>query len=237
MKQAQTEPRAEIAICSRNECLRKRLSLALTHWAEEVCVNLALGLLDSVPEEGPSTGILFLDADGVDPAQLETLAPHPSTALVIVSSDKRMAIRAYRWHPAAFLSPDADFHAMRRAMDQCFPYWRQGLRWLDLPYRRERVRLPLCQLYCAEADGWETILYCAGGQMRTSTSLGKLWEELPSPPFLRCQRGFLVHLSAVDRMIGGVLILVDSHRAVSVSRQQSKDIQRILAQWRSARRG
>lgn len=67
--------------------------------------------------------------------------------------------------------------------------------------------------------------------MRASVPLGKLWEELPSPPFLRCQRGFLVHLDAVAEMSGGSLSLTCDRRAVPVSRKQLREIQDSLAQW------
>ena len=235
-KQAQA-PHAAAMVCSQDQALCGRLLRVLSHWAEEACVELALCQTTAwmgPPKEG---GILFWDADSAPVLVPELLEDLPNTALVLLSANKQTAIDAYRYHPAAFLRPDAGYKAVRRVMDQCFPFWRQGLKWLDLPFRRERVRLPLCQLHCAEADGRETLLYCAGGQMRASFPLGKLWEELPSPPFIRCQRGFLVHLGAVQDMAGGTIVLKDDHREVAVSRQLVKDVQQALLLWRSAREG
>ena len=71
--------------------------------------------------------------------------------------------------------------------------------------------------------------------MRASYPLGKLGDALPSPPFFRCQRGFLVHLGAVEAMSGGALVLKDDHRTIPVSRQQIKEIQQALHQWQAAR--
>ena len=220
-----------VAVWTTNLKLWNHLRQILTNWSQGACVSLHLDHWDCLPDQWSAfSGILFLDADSVDHTQMADLVQAPQIALIIVSADHQLAIQAYRWHPVTFLPPSAGFQAVRRAMDLCFPFWRQGLQWLDLPFHRDRIRLPLCQLYCAEADGRETILYCTGGQMRASFPLGKLWELLPSPPFLRCQRGFLVHLGAVAEMTGGNLILRYDSRVIPVSRKQIKEIQESLSQ-------
>ncbi len=237
MNLEQTErSQASALIWTRNPALRDHLFHMLSIWAEEVCVELSLTCQEPFSGETEPGSILFLDGDGLDepqPAQLELIR---NMALVVVSADKQTAIRAFRWHPAAFLTPHSGYQAIQQAMDQCFSFWQKGLKWLDLPFRRDRVRVPLCQLCCVEADGRETILYCTGGQMRASYPLGRLWGALPSPPFFRCQRGFLVHLGAVERMAGGALILKADHRAIPVSRQQIKTIQQALLQWQAIRK-
>ena len=225
-------PAAHVAVWTQKPKLWRHLRQILTCWAQGACVTLRQSHWSCLPEEWAAfSGILFLDADSVDHAQLPPLVHARQIALIVVSADRQLAVQSYRWHPVAFLSPSAGFQSVHRAMDLCFPFWRQGLQWLDLPFHRDRIRLPLCQLYCAEADGRETILYCTGGQMRASVPLGKLWEELPSPPFLRCQRGFLVHLDAVAEMSRGSLSLTCDRRAVPVSRKQLREIQDSLAQW------
>lgn len=225
-----------VLVWTKNSSLRERLLHLLSSWAEEACVDLSLQH-QAPPFAGGADpgGILFLDAEGLGDLPAAELEQRRHTALVVVSADKRTAIQAYRWHPTAFLKPSAGYHSLRQAMDQCFPFWRQGLQWIDLPFRRDRVRVPLCQLHCVEAEGRESILYCAGGQMRASYPLGKLGDALPSPPFFRCQRGFLVHLCAVEAMSGGALVLKDGHRTIPVSRQQIKKIQQALHQWQAAR--
>lgn len=223
-------------VWTRNQSLRDHLFQMLSSWVEEACVDLSLQHREPFAGGADSGGILFLDTEGLENLHPEDLEQCQHTALVVVSADKQTAIQAFRWHPAAFLKPSAGYRAVRQAMDQCFPFWRHGLRWLDLPFRRDRVRIPLCQLRCVEAEGRESVLYCAGGQMRASYPLGKLEDALPSPPFFRCQRGFLVHLGAVEAMSGGTLILRGDHRPIPVSRQQIKDIQQALLQWQAARK-
>ena len=44
-----------------------------------------------------------------------------------------------------------------------------------------------------------------------STAWG--WTLLPSPPFVRCHRSFLVHLDAVDRVVATRLVLTDVHES------------------------
>lgn len=226
---------ASVLVWTRNLGLRDHLFHTLSNWAQETCVDLSLQHQAPFSSGAPAGGILFLDADSLDELQPEQLDQIQNMALVVVSASKQTAIRAYRWHPAAFLAPNAGYRCVRQAMNRCFHFWRQGLKWLDLPYRRNRVRIPLCQLRCVEADGRATILHCAGRQMRANYPLGKLCAQLPSPPFLRCQRGFLVHLGAVKRMAGGTLILEGDRQTISVSRRQVKDVHQTLLSWHALR--
>ena len=96
------------------------------------------------------------------------------------------------------------------------------------------MRLPLCQLRYAEADGRETLLYCAGGQMRVSISLGKTEEQLPFPPFLRCQKSFLVHTGAIRELSGGNVVMADG-RLIPMARERARELTDAVRAWNAAR--
>lgn len=121
-------------------------------------------------------------------------------------------------------------------MDRCFRYWRNGLQWLEVPFRRDWVRLPLCQLRCAEADGRETVLHCSSGCLRCSISLGKLADQLPQPPFFQCQRSFIIHLGAVERLVDGSVVLSGTRTLISIGRKQLPQLQGLLEDWKEFRR-
>ena len=82
--------------------------------------------------------------------------------------------------------------------------------------------------------GRDTILHCAGGPIRVNQSLSKLEPDLPAPPFLRCQKSFLVHPDAVEKLTGGELIMKDGQR-ISIARPRKQEVQKALAQWWSDR--
>ena len=216
--------------------LRQQLSL----WAESLCVSFRFlvwrGTEDSRP--GPLPSLLFLDLrSGLQsptrvPGWLEEALS--SCAVVILSEDQIQAIQAYQWHPVDRLAPDFTYGALCRTMDRCFRFWRQGLEWLDLPFQWDRVRVPLSQIHYAEGQGRDTILHCTGGEIRVSVPLSKLEPLFPSPPFFRCQKSFMVHPDAVERLAGGDLILKD-RLAVTVSRNRKKEIQALLERWQNDR--
>ena len=220
---------ARLLLCTRSQPLADRLGALVRHWAADSCVDIALTVAGALPAEAPD--LLFLDGELLSPERGERPEALAETALVVLSGRSDQAVWACRWHAAAFLSAEPAAEELRRAMDGCFPAWRGGLQWLDLPARRERVRLPLCQLRYAEARGRETDLFCTGGCIQVSVPLKKLEEELPSPPFFRCQKGFLVHLSAVENFSGGQLTM-GGGETISVSRQQAAPLRRALARWR-----
>lgn len=104
--------------------------------------------------------------------------------------------------------------------------------WLDLLYQRERVRVPLCQVQYVEAQGRNTLLQCAGGMIEVNKPLGQLAQLLPQPPFLRCQKSFLVRMSAVAQIQNGMLVM-SGGQEIPVSRKQVQEVRQKVELWKS----
>lgn len=224
-----------ISVYARDAGLHAALSAGLAHWAKDVCVNLELRDWDGVlrQDDEAEENVLLLDVESLGEQWLERLRAVPAhSALILVTDDPVMAIQSYCCHPTGLLQRRCAYPALKAAMNQCFSAWRQGLQWLDLPAQRERIHLPVSQVWYAEAEGRNSILSGPWGSMRASIALGKLEEVLPSPPFVRCQKGFLIHLGAVEKLVGGELIMSGDRRAVAVGRQQMGKVRRLLKQWR-----
>ena len=229
-----------IAVITRDGSVAERARHMLSLWSKALCVNYLLidwnGKDAWFPD--PSPDVLFLDLQGEDgdlSREPDWLADLPSAcALVILSDDQRQAIQAYQWHPAACLAPDYSYDALCRTMDRCFCFWRQGLEWIDLPCQWDRVRIPLSRIQYAESMGRDTILHCTDGEIRVNLPLSKLEPELLSPPFIRCQKSFLIHPDAVDALAGGELYMKD-RQILSISRNRRKEVHDLLVQWWSDR--
>lgn len=229
-----------IAVITRDRDLAQRTERMLSLWSEALCVRLRLtdwnGEGPGFPD--PCPAVVLLDLQGEDndlSREPDWLKELPSACgLVILSNNQRQAIRAYQWHPAARLAPDFSYEALCRTMDRCFRFWRQGLEWIELPCQWDRVRIPLSRILYAESMGRDTILHCSDGEVRVNLSLSKMELELPAPPFLRCQKSFLVHPDAVEALTGGELHMKD-RQVVSVTRSRKKEIQQLLTQWRADR--
>ena len=69
--------------------------------------------------------------------------------------------------------------------------------------------------------------------MQVNCSLSALEQMLPHPPFLRCQKSFVVHLAAVRELAGGKLIMCDG-RAISVACGLLRQVQTELAVYRQS---
>lgn len=219
-------------LCTEDEGLHRQLSRQLGWWAESVCVKVRLLSWNRRPERFQDVrGILFLDGDSVDLGGLHALGQE-KLAVVLISEDSSLCARMYRHHLAGFLSRPLTAQALWRVMDRCFPFWREGMRWLEVPSQRNVTRLPLCHLLWAEADNHGCILTCHRGSLRSGVSMGKLAQELPSPPFFQCQRSFIVHLGAVEELRGGELILRGEGKVISVGRKQLAKIQNALTLWK-----
>lgn len=227
--------RVQMVLCTRDPALEASFPAAVCHWRVEQCVDADLRSAPQLPGTGPD--VLFLDVDSAGPLEPERPEALARTAIVVLSASPERAIQAHRWHAAAFLPPDAAPARVRRAMDSCFAAWRGGLQWLSLPTRRDTVRLPLCQLRYAEASGHETKLCCAGGWVQVNAPIKKLEETLPSPPFFRCQKAFVVHLSSIADFSAGQLTMKGDGRRISVSRQQVAPLRQALKRWREEGKG
>lgn len=226
----QAENPVQMVLCTQDPALGSSFSAAVAHWAAEQCVAAELHQAAALPGAGPD--VLFLDVDSAGLRGPERPKALARTALIAISACPGRAIEAHRWHAAAFLPPNAAPEQLRRAMDSCFAAWRGGLQWLDLSTRRDRVHLPLCQLRYAEARGRESSLYCAGGfTIQVGVPIKKLEQTLPSPPFFRCQKAFVIHLSGVAGFAAGQLTMKEDGRQISVSRQRIAPLRQALRRW------
>lgn len=208
-----------IGICTADQALGQALCRVLEGWAQVVCANLDLALWTSAAQAEPADcALLLLDLDEGDAAfRLAARARERGQGLVLLSQDEGQAIGAYRCHPDAFLCKPLKADKLRQALKRTAHLWQQGLRRLDLPYYRSRIQLPLCQIYYAEAQGRHTILHGTSGPVEINQPLGKVAEQLPEPPFVRCQKSFIVHLGAVRHISGGLLQMNDG-QSISISR-------------------
>ena len=220
----------KILICSQNDAVCARAERYLALWRETFCVRCAAERLDWEALPAREGAICFLDLTG---AAANGNEPQNAATVVIAANDAQ-AIESYRHHPAAFLPDGFGYAEFCEAMGKCYPFWRQHLQWLELSFHRRPVRLPLCQLRYAEADGRETVLHCDGVTMRGSAPLGKVAEQLPSPLFLRCQKSFLVNLASVREVSRGSVILADG-RSIPLARARSQELTRAVAAWNAAR--
>lgn len=216
----------EIAVRTHNGSLADRLERMLRHWANAACV-LTLRACD-----GESADILFWDADTCPCPPPENASP----ALVAISDNESRAIGAYQRHPAAFLKSRPTAADFRAAMARCFPAWRGALRWLNLSGGQELLRLPMGGIQYIEARGRESVIYCDNVSFTVPVSMGKLAQELPEPPFFRCQRSFIVHMSAVRDVSEGSLVTADDRLLIPVSRKRMDKFRRALEDW-SAQEG
>ena len=211
-------------------------------WSEEICVQIAIDAGDAAvlpdAEQAARYMLLFVDSSGLNAdalAQLQTLrTADPECGLVLLADDDRAAIDVYPCHPNALVPKPVTYNGLEAAMERCSSYWQRGLGWLDLPLQHRRVRLPLYQLNYAEAAGRHTILYRAGGLLQVNCSLSALEKQLPHPPFLRCQKSFLVHLGAIRRLTGGELIMCND-RVITVARSRLRQVQGELSEYRCKR--
>lgn len=220
----------KVLICSQNEDFCRQVEHDLALWQEELCISCEterLGWEALAQHEGT---VCFLDLQ--DAASY--IHATQDTATIAVASDDAQAIESYRHHPTAFLRADFSYAEFREAMSRCYPFWRQYLQWLELSFHRQPVRLPLCQLDYAEADGRETLLNCAGTEMRASASLGKIEEQLPSSLFLRCQKSFLVNIASIRELSGGCVIMTDG-RSIPMARARLSELTNAVAAWNAAR--
>lgn len=227
------------AFCTADTHFAQRLKALLHIWAEEMCVHVTTKWLSS-PFEGEAQEYAMLlvddgDLNGETLSQLQRLRERNlAMGLVLLTADERIAIHSYQCHPNAVIPKPMSYAGLKNAMSRCFACWSKGLQWIDLPLQHRRLRIPLYHLLYAEAAGRNAILHCIGEQVQVNCSLSALEAMLPNPPFVRCQKSFVVHLAAVRRIENGRLIMNDD-RLISVTRARLRQVQEEFSAYQTVR--
>lgn len=228
------EKRIRLGICTPDGAAGQRLNRLAELWGQEMCIQLEVyqARNDSMGE----ADILLFEAGEQESAVEQWAASRHMAghfpALIALVENSRQAIVSYRCHPNALLPRETDYAGLAAALDRCFSVWSRGMTWLDLLYQREHVRVPLCQVQFVEAQGRNSRLQCAGGVIEVNKPLGQLAELLPQPPFLKCQKSFLVRMSAVAQIQSGMLVMYGGQE-ISVSRKQMQEVRKTVELWKS----
>ena len=216
-------------VCSASEALSGRLQSMLLRWACRACVALTVELTEDPALPGGDAQLLILDMDSVElpeRAQLE----NRRTGLIVISRDAGRAIHSYRWHPAAFLKPDFDMRRLEEAMSACEKNWQRGRLCLEAPYRRRTFRLPLGRVRYVEAAAHYCLFDQGKQTLRFRFSIDELERLLPSPPFVRCHRSFLVRVDAVEGL-SYTAVTLRGGTSLPLGRTYIKSLRAALAAW------
>ena len=222
----------KFTICVANRQESEQIAAFLQAWAEENCIDIhtieaaqdSVCPLETVAGDG---WILLTDSTVLQQKTLGILADiqreNENFGILLISDSQDFAIDGYQCHPDALIEKPICWEKICAALDRCFRCWKKGQQWLTLPFQHRRVRVPLGQIHYVEAVGRNSILYCTGGAIQVNCSLGILMEHLPQPPFLRCQKGFAVHLGAIQKIVGGELVMKEG-QIISTARGKLRQI-------------
>lgn len=213
-----------MGIVTADAALYERLARGLALWGEDMCLTVRVG--DALQSPDGDWQLLFPDLRGPCGGMVI-----PEKAVVIaVAGDDRQAAAAFRLRAAALLSPSFTWEDLRGAMCAGFDGWQSGVRWLGSGLSA----LPLFRIRCVEAAGRHSVLYSTDRRVVLRMRFSLLLRELPSPPFLRCQRSYIVHPAAVEGIRNDRLALRDGS-TVTLSRQSAADCAAALLAWRRER--
>ena len=220
----------QVDICSRDVDFLRSCRSALETWSAFVCVDLTLTQAerwDALPGE-PQTGqrMLFLDAEHLDlSGDLKPLEKARAAygAVFVCVQDSRKAIALYRLRPTAFLRRPLSAASLDRSMSQCVSLWQTGLKNLELTESRSRLKIPMCDILWAEAQGRSCMLHGLCRDVQIGESMNELTAQLPGDVFIRCQRSYLVNLHHV-RNTDGKFVYMTNGEAVSIGRSTRPEV-------------
>ncbi len=206
----------------------------LNIWAESTCVSIEVFIrsFDELPETKERYEIIFVGGTALDIRTIMQLRNvFPECGLIMLTDDRKLAVDVYSCHPNALIPSLPTYAELDAAMERCFHCWREGIKWLELPLRHRRINIPIYKLYYVEAAKHNSVLHNSGGTLRVSCSLSDLEKQLPSPPYVRCQKSFVVNISAVSSITGGELIMRDGE-TIAVARRYMQDFQKSFQDYK-----
>lgn len=220
----------KIDICSPDMGFLHVCRAVLESWSKFICVNTELAVFESwegLPARSPEDhGLLILDADPLettrDLKELETVR-EAYGALLVCSRDSRKAIALYRLRPTAFLGKPLSAALLDKAMSRCVSLWQTDLQNLELTENRSRLKMPMCDILWAEAQGRSCMLHCLCRDVQVGESMNELMAKLPGEVFIRCQRSYLVNLHHV-KAIDGKCVYMTNGDVVSMGRNTRLEV-------------
>ena len=229
----------KIEICSGDPGFLRSCRSALETWRGFLCAEFDLTQAGRWEEPSgnipPEQRMLLLDAEHLDLAgdlKLLEKARAAYGALFVCAQDSRKAISLYRLRPTAFLSRPLSAASLDRAMSQCVSLWQSSLKSLELTENRSRMKIPMCDIIWAEAQGRSCMLHGMSRDLQIGESMNELSMKLPEDVFIRCQRSYLVNLHHV-RETDGKFVYMTNGEAISIGRSARAEVMSAVAHYRT----
>lgn len=230
----------KIILCSSDMSFLHACRSVLEVWKQYICAEAELSehtQWQALPaEEENRQSLLILDADRLDADQLPEMEKIRRTygGVFVCSSDSRKAISLYRLRPTAFLSKPMSASAVDKAMSRCVSLWQNALQSLELTENRSRLKIHVCDILWAEAQGRSSVIHCLSRDIQIGEGMNELSALLPGDSFVRCQRSYMVNLHHV-RAIDGKNVYMINGDAVSIGRnarlEVMSSVQRYQEHW------
>jgi DNA-binding LytR/AlgR family response regulator len=185
--------------------------------------------------EGINPDIAFIDIqlstsyDGTDVAELLRKETKSKVIFLTSRSDDRILHKAKQLEIDGYLVKPFKSDDIKVALSLLTfeNTVKQPLKREDIFIRsgHEQIRVKLAEILYAEADDNYVTIYFKEGRKLLTMSLKALEEELPSPPFLRTNRSYLVNTNHVDKVGAGYVMIGFKEIPINeTSKQKLKEI-------------
>jgi DNA-binding LytR/AlgR family response regulator len=146
---------------------------------------------------------IYLDdmasATGLDLAK-EIRLTDEEVRLAFTTTSREHALAGFGVNASQYLVKPVqpvDIQALLRATEKFFDHQNDSL---SVVADRQKVDIPIHSILYIEVFNKQCVIHTVNQKISLFTSLSELENSLPSPPFLRCHRSFLVNMDHIETM-------------------------------------
>ena len=152
-----------------------------------------------------SADVVFLDIympgmDGMETAERLRKAD-ASCAIVFLTISTEFGVQSYAVHAADYLVKPATRESVLRALNYCRPAEHAEAETLEVSYRRQNRKVPVCSILYVDLDGRTVRIHTKNSVFPVGGTFGEVTDPLlADTAFQPCYRGIVVNLRQVSRL-------------------------------------
>jgi len=158
----------------------------------------------------------------------------PHAIIIVATSHKQYAVKAYEYSVFRYiLKSEIDTYLPLVLKDAVESLMAQESRFLLVESKKRCQKIMLIDIYYIYKEQKNSVIILKDGRVKMRQSLTMTYKSLNSEDFIWIERGYIVNMSHVDRLMNNNLYMMKSDYYIPISNSHLQDVKKIIElYWR-----
>ena len=158
--------------------------------------------------------------DGMSAAE-EIRKMDTEVVIIFITNMPQYAVRGYEVDALDYVLKPITYFAFAQRLNRAIERIKKRTkRVISVNIKGSQIRMPIESVYCIESQGHTLIFHGVNGEVEAPGTMKEIQEKLRDEHFFRGNKGYLINLAHVDRVVEGCAVVAGEELVLSRGRRK-----------------